>query len=78
MRKNILHCLIVSFLMMTVLYLPFAIAEATPRVKISIFNFGSVNMEASGYGTTVTNMLMNNLGAEHFLDVLDRKELEPF
>jgi uncharacterized protein len=78
MRKNILHCLIVSFLMMMVLYLPIAVAEAIPRVKISVFNFGSVNMEASGYGTTVTSMLMNNLGAEHFLDVLDRKELEAF
>ncbi|MCX5854395.1 MAG: hypothetical protein NTZ24_07460, partial [Deltaproteobacteria bacterium] len=52
--------------------------EAIPRVKVSVFNFGTVNMEASGYGTTVTNMLMNSLGAEHSLYLLDRKELESF
>jgi fibronectin type 3 domain-containing protein/TolB-like protein len=79
MGKKVLSCLVVLvFLVMTMLSSPKAAAEAIPRVKVSVFNFGTVNMEASGYGTTVTNMLMNSLGAEHSLYLLDRKELESF
>lgn len=78
MGKKILRCLFVCLFMMTVLYLPKAVADTIPHVKISVFNFGTVNMEASGYGTTVTNMLMNSLAAEHSLNILDRKELEAF
>jgi fibronectin type 3 domain-containing protein/TolB-like protein len=78
MGKKILRCLFVCLFMMTVLYLPKAVADAIPHVKISVFNFGTVSLEASGYGTTVTNMLVNCLGAERSLNLLDRKELEAF
>lgn len=52
-------------------------AAAAP-VKMAIFNFQTMNMEASGQGTTVTNMLRTSLIAEQSLDVLDRKDLEAF
>jgi len=78
MRKKILCCLFICLLVMTVLYSTKVVAEAIPQVKVSVFNFGTVNLEASGYGTTVTNMLMNSLGSEHSLYLLDRKELESF
>jgi uncharacterized protein len=37
-----------------------------------------MNMEASSYGTSVTNMLISSLRGTAFLNVLDRKELEAF
>jgi len=77
MGKNI-SCLFVFLLIVVVFSLPVAFSQADPPVKISIFNFHTVNMEASGYGTTVTNMLLNSLSAEHSLNLLDRKELETF
>jgi hypothetical protein len=55
-----------------------AAATAAAQIKVSVFNFGTLNLEASGYGTTATNMLMSCLGAEPSLAVLDRKELEAF
>jgi fibronectin type 3 domain-containing protein len=78
MGKKVLYCLLIFLLIITVPCSPTAFAETIPQIKISVFNFGTVNLEASGYGTTVTNMLMNCLGAEHALDLLDRKELEAF
>jgi len=53
-------------------------AQPSAQIKISVFNFGTVNNEASGYGTTVTNMLINSLAPEPTLVILDRKELESF
>ena len=55
-------------------------ASAAPPavVKISVFNFGSVNIDAAGYGTTVSNMLINSLSADPSLVILERKELEAF
>ncbi len=55
-----------------------AATTASAQIKVSVFNFGTLNLEASGYGTTATNMLMSSLGAEPALAVLDRKELEAF
>jgi fibronectin type 3 domain-containing protein/TolB-like protein len=52
-------------------------ATAAP-VKMAIFNFQTVNMEASGQGTAITNMLLTSLISERSLNVLDRKELEAF
>ncbi|MGV8056459.1 MAG: CsgG/HfaB family protein [Smithellaceae bacterium] len=46
--------------------------------KISVFNFGTTNLEASGLGTTVTNMLANVLKNDSAISVLDRKDLEAF
>lgn len=53
-------------------------AQPSPKVKLSVFNFGTVNIEASGYGTTVSNMIVSTLAANPSLAVLDRKELEAF
>jgi fibronectin type 3 domain-containing protein len=53
-------------------------AEVLSPVKISVFNFGTQNLDASGYGTTLTNMLVNSLKVEPTLAMLERKELEAF
>lgn len=60
------------------LVLPAGAAGDIPQVKMSVFNFGAMNMEASGYGTSVTNMLIAALRGNAALNVLDRKELEAF
>jgi uncharacterized protein len=53
-------------------------AQTAAQIKISVFNFGTINIDSSGYGTTVTNMLINSLAADPTLALLDRKELESF
>ncbi|MDO9229061.1 MAG: hypothetical protein Q7U03_05805 [Syntrophales bacterium] len=56
-----------------------SVALAAPsQVRISVFNFGTVNLEASGLAATVTNHLINMLGEDASLTMLDRKELEAF
>lgn len=57
---------------------PSSFLHASPATKISVFNFNALNLEATGYNTTVTNMLLNALGNDPAFDVLDRKELESF
>jgi uncharacterized protein len=57
---------------------PAAVVAAPSQVRISVFNFDTVNLEASGLGATVTNMLIGQLSGESALSVLDRKELEAF
>jgi uncharacterized protein len=57
---------------------PAAVAAAPSQIRISVFNFDTVNLEASGLGATVTNMLISQLSGESTLSVLDRKELEAF
>jgi fibronectin type 3 domain-containing protein/TolB-like protein len=51
---------------------------APSQVRISVFNFGTVNLEASGLGATVTNQLIHLFGEDASLTMLDRKELEAF
>lgn len=46
--------------------------------KISVFNFGTLNIEASGLGTSVTNSLISCLKTNPSINVLDRKDLETF
>lgn len=46
--------------------------------KLSVFNFGTVNFEASGLGTSVTNALIGALKTNPFLSIIDRKDLETF
>ena len=48
-----------SLLIVAILYLP-EMALAVP-VKMAIFNFQTVNMEASGQGTAITNKLLTTL-----------------
>jgi TolB-like protein len=57
---------------------PSVALTAPSQVRISVFNFGTVNMEASGLGATVTNMLIGLLAEDPVLTMLDRKELEAF
>lgn len=57
---------------------PSVALAAASQVRISVFNFGTVNLEASGLGATVTNQLINLLGEDASLTMLDRKELEAF
>ena len=66
---------VVSFL---ILIYPSAAWTASSQIRISVFNFGTVNMEASGLGATVTNTLIGLLAEDPLLSMLDRKELEAF
>ncbi len=60
------------------LVVPAGAAGDVPQVKMSVFNYGAMNMDASAYGTSVTNMLIATLRGTACLSVLDRKELEAF
>jgi len=53
------------------------IASASEH-KLSVFNFGTVNIEASGLGTSVTNALISTLSRNPTISILDRKDLETF
>ena len=53
-------------------------AQTSAQIKIAVFNFGTVNTDATGYGTTVTNMLITSLSTDPTLVMMDRKELESF
>ena len=66
-----------SFLIIMI-FCSVTMAHALPQVRISVFNFATMNMESSGYGTTVTNILVHSLKTDPSLDMLDRKELEAF
>lgn len=46
--------------------------------KLSVFNFGAVNFEASGLGTSVTNALISTLKTNPSISIIDRKDLETF
>ncbi|MBN1662100.1 MAG: hypothetical protein JW943_00725 [Deltaproteobacteria bacterium] len=56
----------------------FVSADEMKPVKLSVFNFGTVNLEAQGYGTTVSNLLMTSFAATSCFHLLDRKDLESF
>ena len=73
-KKQALFMALLSF---AVLFTPQA-AQAMTQVKIAIFNFVTLNMEASGYGTAVTNMLGDELKVIPSHHVMDRKDLEAF
>ncbi|MCX7635712.1 MAG: CsgG/HfaB family protein, partial [Syntrophales bacterium] len=75
--RDILMSLGMIFVL-TAVALPLPAAAQGSLVKLSVFNFGVVNIDASGYGTTVSNMLINSLSADPSLVILDRKELESF
>lgn len=70
------RCLAVAVFLF--LIYPSAAWTASSQIRISVFNFGAVNMEASGLGATVTNMLIGLLAEDALLSILDRKELEAF
>jgi uncharacterized protein len=67
------------FLLITITLCPsISFSAATPQIRIAVFNYGTLNIEASGYNTMVTNLLINNLVGDPSLALLDRKELEAF
>ena len=66
------------FIALVLLLIIFANAGAANANKISVFNFGTANLEASGLGTTVTNSLVDVLKNDATVSLLDRKDLEAF
>ncbi|NPU84173.1 MAG: hypothetical protein HPY65_06765 [Syntrophaceae bacterium] len=69
--------LLLATLVIALLAVPSSSRSAVP-VKTAVFNFSARNLEASGYGTTVTNTLLVHLKNRGEFSVLDRKELESF
>ena len=78
MGKKVHHCAWIFLLILTVVFPVSAIPSNIPEIKVSVFNFKTVDLEAAGYNTMVTNMLMSNLSCEPSFVMLDRKELESF
>jgi fibronectin type 3 domain-containing protein/TolB-like protein len=66
-----------GLLLFTFFFTPQA-SPAMTQVRMAIFNFVALNMEASGYGTAATNMLGDFLKASPSNSVMDRKDLEAF
>lgn len=75
---KIKHSYILSIFAVLSILLFFPGRTTARAIKLSVFNFQAINLDASGYGTTVTNQLMNSLMAEPDFAILDRKELETF
>jgi len=69
--------LFLGLLLVVILSQPLS-AHAMTQVKVAVFNFMTLNMEASGYGTSVTNMLGDAMKANPSHAVMDRKDLESF
>lgn len=69
--------LISSAILCMLLFYPFVLG-ASPAVRIAVFNFDTLNLEAAGYGTTVTNMIITSLKSSSSIDLMERKELEAF
>jgi len=55
-----------------------AIPRGASRYNVSVFHFTPLNMNASSYGITATNTLINDLKMEPSFVMLDRKDLETF
>lgn len=70
--------LVLAFMLPVLWGFDYSSALAAGQIKICVFNFSTANLEASGYGISVTNMLVNALKAKADLTLLDRKELEAF
>jgi fibronectin type 3 domain-containing protein/TolB-like protein len=69
-------CLI--FVTIILFYPIIVLANTPPQSKIAVFNFRTVNLEASGYGTSVTNLLIDSLKEKSELIMIGRRELEAF
>lgn len=77
MRKNCAARSGIWFLLVAAVVLA-GVADASAQVKVSVFNFGTMNLDSSGYGTTVTNTLLTTLATEPVFSIVERKELEAF
>jgi len=69
-------CLI--FLMIMLFYPVIVLADTSLQARIAVFNFRTVNLEASGYGTSVANMLIDSLKEKSELIMIGRRDLEAF
>jgi hypothetical protein len=78
MSKRVHLCACIFLFLIIVICPAFTASAATPQIKVSVFNFATVDLEASGYNTMVANMLISDLGCEPSLSILNRKELEAF
>jgi TolB-like protein len=54
------------------------ILKLASQLKVTVFHFTPINMEASHYGIAATNTLITNLKLEPSFVMLDRKDLEVF
>jgi TolB-like protein len=54
------------------------ISRDSPRISVSVFYFTPVSMDASQYGITVTNTIMNAPKMQSSFVMLGRKDLETF
>jgi len=73
LKKTILG----TILLFLIIFTQAGIINAS-EYKLSVFNFGTVNFEASGLGTSVTNALIGTLKTDPSISILDRKDLETF
>jgi fibronectin type 3 domain-containing protein/TolB-like protein len=65
-------------LLLSMVLIFFCLAYRAEASKVSVFNFATLNMESSGLGTEVTNLLANTLKDNASISLLDRKDLETF
>lgn len=65
-------------LLLNMFLIVFCFAFRAEASKVSVFNFAAVNMESSGLGAEVTNLLANTLKDNASISMLDRKDLEAF
>jgi len=68
----------IPLVFIAVLFVMISDGRAATINRISVFNFNAANIEATGYNTTISQMLIASLGTEPGYTVLDKKELESF
>jgi len=67
-----------NVLLLSLFLILFFFAYRAEASKVSVFNFATLNMESSGLGTEVTNLIANTLKDNASISLLDRKDLETF
>lgn len=78
MRKMLFRGLPFYILLILLFCPPLATAQHNVVHKLAVFNFVAMSLDAAPYGTSVANMLMQELEREPRLIILDRKTLEAF
>jgi len=53
-------------------------SQKSTKLKVSVFQFGTINLEAAGYGSTVTNLLKQSLSKDPVLSLINQRELMSF
>jgi len=73
LKKTILSAILIFLVLFTE-----AGIVGAGEYKLSVFNFVTMDMEASGLGTSVANTLISALKTDPSISILDRKDLETF